>query len=77
MELELRYVQRVVTQHIPGKLNDLADWLSRHDARREEAPKELKAVSIVLKGELTKKDFHLYLLLDVKVKIGRTRPTKA
>ena len=59
MELELRRVQRVVTQHIPGKLNDLADWLSRHDVRKDEIPRDLRGVTIAQKEALTAKDFFL------------------
>ena len=59
MELELRRVQRVVTQHIPGKLNDLADWLSRHDVRKDEIPRDLRGVTIAQKEALTVKDFFL------------------
>ena len=59
MELELRRVQKVITQHIPGKLNDLADWLSRHDFRKDEAPKELKSIVVAYKDKLTAKDFFL------------------
>ena len=59
MNLEFVKIETVVAQHIPGKLNDLADWLSRHDARKEEPPKALREVDVLLKEPLTVKDFYL------------------
>ena len=59
MNLELWKIGKVVAQHIPGKLNDLADWLSRCDVKKEKRPQELAEVDIVINGKLTGKDFFI------------------
>ena len=59
MNLELWRVGKVVAQHIPGKLNDMADWLSRCDVKKDKRPEELMEVDIVIRGKLTKRDFFI------------------
>ena len=59
MNLELWNIGKVVAQHIPGKLNDLADWLSRCDVKKEKRPQELAEVDIVINGKVTGKDFFI------------------
>ena len=59
MNLELWKIGKVVAQHIPGKLNDLADWLSRCDVKKEKRPQELLEVNIIIKGKLTARDFFI------------------
>ena len=59
MNLELWNIGKVVAQHIPGKLNDLADWLSRSDAKKDQVPAELAEVRIVTKGKLNWRDFFI------------------
>jgi len=60
LSLEKLQIGEVVLSHVPGKINVLADWLSRPETRGV-IPSQLQEVKISKLARLQKSDFSLGL----------------